>query len=235
MDFSIIVPAYNEAGRLGKSLDAILDFMKRWNNSFEVIVVDDGSKDATVQIVEEKMRNHKELKLIRLPSNKGKGYAVKTGILNAQGDYILFSDADLSTPIEELPKLFHWLKKGYDIAIASRACPGAKLEIHQPFYREFMGRLFNFLVRLFLLPGIYDTQCGFKLFRREAAREIFQRQRFSGFSFDFEVLYIAKRLGYKIKEVPVIWRHSPGSKVKVLRNGITSFIDIFKTRIRGVK
>jgi dolichyl-phosphate beta-glucosyltransferase len=209
--------------------------MERWDFSFEVIVVDDGSKDATSQIVQERMGTHKELKLISLPVNRGKGFAVKTGILNAQGKYILFSDADLSTPIEELPKLFHWINKGYDIAIASRACPGAVLEIRQPFYREFMGRLFNLLVRLFLLPGIYDTQCGFKLFRREVAREIFQRQRFSGFSFDFEVLYIAKRLGYKIKEVPVIWRHSPGSKVKVLRNGITSFIDIFKTRIRGVK
>jgi len=235
MDISIVIPAYNEAERVEKSLDAIFDFMKSWDFSFEVIVVDDGSKDATSQIVQEKMGNHKELKLITLPLNRGKGFAVRTGILAARGEYILFSDADLSTPIEELPKLFSWLNKGYDIAIASRACPGAVLEIHQPFYREFMGRLFNLLVRLFLLPGIRDTQCGFKLFRREVAWDVFKRQRFRGFSFDFEVLYIAKRLGYKIKEVPVIWRHSPGSKVKVLRNGITSFLDIFKTRMRGIK
>ncbi|MGB9797167.1 MAG: dolichyl-phosphate beta-glucosyltransferase, partial [bacterium] len=178
---------------------------------------------------------HKELKLVKLPQNRGKGYAVKTGIMKAKGRYILFSDADLSTPIEELPNLFFWVEKGYDIAIASRACPGAKLEVHQPMHREFMGRVFNLLVRLILLPGVYDTQCGFKLFRREVAREIFQRQRFEGFSFDFEILYIAKKLGYKIKEVPVRWRHSPGSKVKVLRNGISSLVDVFKTRLRRIR
>ncbi|MGB9876963.1 MAG: dolichyl-phosphate beta-glucosyltransferase [bacterium] len=235
MDFSIVIPAYNEAKRLGKSLDIIMDFMKKWCPSFEVIVVDDGSKDSTSSIVEEKMLNHKELKLVKLPQNRGKGYAVKTGIMKAKGRYILFSDADLSTPIEELPNLFFWVEKGYDIAIASRACPGAKLEVHQPMHREFMGRVFNLLVRLILLPGVYDTQCGFKLFRREVAREIFQRQRFEGFSFDFEILYIAKKLGYKIKEVPVRWRHSPGSKVKVLRNGISSLVDVFKTRLRRIR
>lgn len=233
MDFSIIIPAYNEAGRIAQSLDKIFEFMERWGIPFEVIVVDDGSTDQTSIIVEEKSRNHKELKLIKLPTNQGKGYAVKTGMLEAKGKYILFSDADLSTPIEELPRLHQWIKEGFDIAIASRAYPGAILEVHQPFYREFMGRVFNLLVRIFLLPDIYDTQCGFKLFRGEVAKDIFKRQRLKGFSFDFEILYIARKLGYKIKEVPVRWRHSPGSKVRVLKNGISSFIDIFKTRWRG--
>lgn len=233
MDFSIVIPAYNESERLGKTLDRIFEYMGNLGRSFEVIVVDDGSRDLTPDIVQEKMKNHKALKLIRLPYNQGKGYAVKTGILEAQGEYVLFSDADLSTPIEELPNLYQWIERGYDIAIASRACPGAKLEVHQPFYREFMGRVFNLLVRIFLLPDIYDTQCGFKLFRREVAREVFKRQRLKGFSFDFEVLYIARKLGYKIKEVPVRWSHSPGSKVRVLKNGIASFLDIFKTRWRG--
>lgn len=233
MDFSIVIPSYNEAGRVGRTLDRIFEFMKQWGRTFEVIVVDDGSVDSTAFIVREKGKNHKELRLITLPFNQGKGYAVKTGVLEAEGRYILFSDADLSTPIEELPNLFQWIEKGFDIVIASRAFPGAKLEVRQPFHREFMGRVFNFLLRLLLLPGIYDTQCGFKLFRSEVAKEIFKRQRLKGFSFDFEVLYIARKLGYRIKEVPVRWRHSPGSKVKVLKNGITSFIDIFKTRWRG--
>ncbi len=233
MEFSVIVPAYNEAGRLNQSLDRILEFMEQWGYPFEVIVVDDGSTDSTASIVEEKKKNHKELRLIRLPSNQGKGYAVKMGVLQANGKYILFSDADLSTPIEELPNLFHWIEKGYDIAIASRAFRGAKLEVRQPFHREFMGRVFNLFVRVFLLPDIHDTQCGFKLFRREVAKEVFRRQRLKGFSFDFEVLYIGRKLGYKIKEVPVRWRHSPGSKVKVLKNGFSSLLDIFKTRWRG--
>jgi len=230
MDFSVVIPAYNEAGRLGPSLDRILEFLEQWGCSFEVIVVDDGSTDSTASLVEEKRRQHKQLRLIKLPFNQGKGYAVKTGIMEAKGRYILFSDADLSTPIEELPNLFQWIEKGYDIAIASRAYPGAKLEVRQPFHREFMGRVFNFLLRFFLLPNIHDTQCGFKLFRGEVAKELFKRQRLKGFSFDFEVLYIARKSGYKIKEVPVRWRHAPGSKVKVLKNGVSSFLDIFKTR-----
>lgn len=233
MDFSIVIPAFNEAVRLRQTLERIYQFMEQWGVTFEVIVVDDGSTDQTSRVVEEKMRNHKGLRLVKLPFNQGKGYAVKTGILQAEGKYILFSDADLSTPIEELPNLYRCLEKGFDIAIASRACPGAILEVHQPLYREFMGRVFNILVRVFLLPDIYDTQCGFKLFRGDVAKEVFRKQKLKGFSFDFEVLYIARKLGYKIIEVPVHWRHSPGSKVKVLKNGVASFIDIFKTKWRG--
>lgn len=232
MDFSIVIPAFNEANRLGKSLESILAFMRKWGYTFEIIVVDDGSTDSTPALVEEKLKNHKELRLVRLPSNQGKGYAVKTGVREAKGKYILFSDADLSTPIEELPKLFQHIKEGYDIAIASRAYPGAKLEIHQPFPREFMGRVFNFILRTLLLPGIYDTQCGFKLFKGEVAKELFKRQTLKGFSFDFEILYIARKLGYKIKEVPVRWRHAPGSKVKILKNGVSSLIDIFRIKWR---
>lgn len=235
MRFSIVIPAYNEAKRIGKTLERILEFVNENELPCEIIVVDDGSSDETPHLVESMMKSHPQLRLIRLPTNRGKGGAVKTGVFNARGEYILFSDADLSTPIEELFNLFYWIEKGYDIAIASRGLPQSRLEVHQPFFREFMGRIFNLLVRLFLLPGIYDTQCGFKLFRREVAMEVFKRQRFEGFSFDFEILYIARKLNYKIKEVPVVWRNAPGSKVKVLRNGFSSLLDIFKTRWRKIQ
>ena len=225
---SVVVPAYNEENRLGDTLPVMYAYLKEHFSQFELIVVDDGSTDHTPSIVQEFAPQHPEVWLLSYQPNRGKGYAVRTGILQSRGEWVLFSDADLATPIEELPNLAARLREGYDIAIASRAVRGAKLVIRQPWYREFAGRTFNLMVQLLAVPGIHDTQCGFKLFRQEAAREIFSRCEENGFSFDIEVLHVALRLGYRVAEVPVHWMHREGSKVRLVRDAVRMFLALLR-------
>jgi dolichyl-phosphate beta-glucosyltransferase len=214
---SIIIPAYNEEKRIGPTLDKIHSFLKTKDYLYEIVIVDDGSSDNTVKEAKKSslfMEN--KLSVISNGTNKGKGFSVKTGILTAKGDYVLFSDADLSTPIEEIDKFFSQITLGFDIAIGSRSIKGSDIKLPQPFSRELMGRLFNLLVRLFILKSIKDTQCGFKLFKAEAAKNIASRMQIDGFVFDVEMLYLARKLGYQIKEVPVVWIDSQESKVSLL-------------------
>ncbi len=232
---SIVVPAYNEADRIRPSLERLAEYYGAQEYPWDVTVVSDGSTDGTNQIVEEFAADHPTFRLLAYSPNHGKGYAVRTGILQAEGQWILFCDADLATPPEETEKLLAHLRDGADVAIGSRPLVESKLEVRQPLYREFLGRCFNQAVQLLAIRGIDDTQCGFKMFKREAAQEIFRRCKLDGFSFDFEALMIARDLGYRIDEVPIRWAHQEGSKVVLLRDGPRMLRDLVKLRMRGKK
>jgi dolichyl-phosphate beta-glucosyltransferase len=231
-DLSVIIPAYNEECRLGESLPVVWEYLRGRFADFELIVVDDGSSDATGRVVESFARDHPGVKLVAYQPNRGKGYAVRAGILEAEGALVLFSDADLSTPIEEIEALLERLDAGSDVAIGSRAVPGSDLRVRQPWYRELAGRSFNRLARLVATPGLRDTQCGFKLFHRRAAQDVFGRMAEDGFSFDIEALHLAIRLGYEVAEVPVQWTHREGSKVRLLRDSTRMFLALIRVRRR---
>jgi len=235
MYLSIVIPAYNEEDRIGTSLTKIYNFLKKRNYDFEIIVVDDGSKDKTLNLLSEYSQNIPNLIVLKNESNQGKGFSVKKGVLNSKGDIILFTDADLSTPIGELDKLIYWLDEGYPISIGSRDLPESQVNRHQAWYREFMGKIFNRIIRLILNLDYHDTQCGFKCFRNDAALEIFKGLRLCGFSFDVEMLFIAKHRGIKVKEVPIRWHNSPESKVKIVRDSSKMLWDILKLRFNNFK
>ena len=226
---SIIIPAYNEEKRIAATLTKILNYLSAKDYLWEIILVDDGSSDRTVETAKEAIKDER-LKVIKNPVNKGKGYSVKRGVMTSRGEIILFSDADLSTPIEELDKMILWLNEGYDIVIGSRALPESAIEIRQPWYREIMGKTFNVMVKNLGLSGFRDTQCGFKCFKREAALKAFNLQKINGFAFDVELLYIAKKFGIKIKDVPVRWINSPESKVHLIKGSLSMFMELFKIR-----
>jgi dolichyl-phosphate beta-glucosyltransferase len=227
---SLILPAYNEEKRIPSTLQKISLYLNNVNYAYEVIVVDDGSTDQTVPVSREAAISCQNFKIVQNKVNKGKGYAVKTGVFHAEGNIIVFSDADLSTPIEELPKLLKSLEEGYDIAIGSRALQHSEIHLHQAWYREEMGRTFNFLVQTLLLKGIQDTQCGFKGFKRSVAKHLFQKQRIAGFSFDVEVLYLGRKFGYRIIEIPVTWSNSKETKVSLLGDPTRMLIDLLKIK-----
>ncbi len=231
MYLSIIIPAYNEEKRIRVSLSKIYDFLKTKEYDYEIIVVDDGSTDKTV-IEAQQSRLFKEDKsgIIKNWINMGKGFSVKRGILASRGDYILFSDADSSTPITELDKLFSHMNYAYDIVIGSRSVKDSDVRIHQPWHRERMGKTFNLFVKLLLMKDFNDTQCGFKLFKGNVARKIAPLLKIDGFSFDVEMLYLAKLKGYKIKEVGVVWEDHPQSKVKPISNSIDMFFGLLKIK-----
>ena len=230
---SIIIPAYNEEKRIGSTLSRIYGFLKTKSYEYEVILVDDGSNDKTIlEAKDSELAKTNKLKIVKNVANKGKGFSVKNGVLNSTGEFVLFSDADLSTPIEEADKLFDHSGKGYDIVIGSRSIAGSDVKVHQPFYREKMGRIFNFLVNLLLMGGFNDTQCGFKLFKGDIARELGKDLTINGFCFDVEMLYLAKRKGYRIAEVGIAWENSPQSKVRVFSSSLAMFIDLLKIRRR---
>ena len=232
---SVVIPAYNEEDRLPGTLERVISYLGRRGGEFEIIVVDDGSDDGTSEAALS-FASKAPIRVLRNNRNRGKGYSVRRGMLEAKGDLRLFSDADLSTPIEELPKLERAiLEEGFDIAIASRGLPQSRLPARQPFWREALGRTFNLYIQLLLLPGIWDTQCGFKLFTARAAEEVFGRVTIEGFGFDFEALFIARKLGLRIKEVPVTWYHSPKTKVKVLRDGLRMGLEALKVRVNDLK
>ena len=232
---SVVVPAYNEERRLPPTLIDMIDFLDAHVPSYEIIVVDDGSRDHTVDVVRKFEKIRSNIKLIRLARNMGKGHAVRLGVLNAHGARIVFADADGATPIEELPKLNAAMDNGAAIAIGSRAVASTTTTVHTTWLRKYPGRIFNFFVNSVVLPGIADTQCGFKMFSKESARSIFPHQTADRFSFDVEVLYIAKRLGLSIAEVPVNWTNVPGSKVNVIWDGLKMLRDIFIFRWRHRK
>ena len=216
------------------TLGRILEYFEQRNAPFELIVVDDGSTDGTANAAAQVWGARPNCRLLALPHNRGKGAAIRRGVQEATGEVILFSDADLSTPIEEFEKLHSALAAGADIAIGSRALPTSQVEIHQPWYRERMGKTFNLLVRAILWLGIHDTQCGFKAFRREPARRLTVLQRVDGWAFDAELLFLAKRLNYRVAEVPVRWRNDPGTKVGIVRSSWQMLWDIVKVRLRAM-
>jgi dolichyl-phosphate beta-glucosyltransferase len=233
---SIVIPVFNEEKRIGKSLDVITEYLQRQSYSYELLLVDDGSTDRTFDICQVFANKHEWARVIRHSKNHGKGCAVRTGVLNVSGEYVLVCDADLATPIEELNKFWNYLEDGADIVIASRPLRESRLIRRQPWYRELAGRAFNLVVRLVAVPGIHDTQCGFKLFSRKAIDAVFPLCFINDFGFDIEVLYLALKLGFRIKEVPVCWYHQQGSKVHLIKDGLRMLIDLPKILIshRGV-
>ena len=229
---TIVIPAYNEERRLPATLSAVLAHLSRrpWRFT-EVVVVDDGSTDGTAGVVEEFCRSHPAVRLLKNPDNRGKGYSVRHGMLEAKGDWVLFSDADLSAPIEELDRLLEAAgERGASVAIGSRALDRSLISVHQSFFRESAGRVFNLLMQVLTGLRFRDTQCGFKLFEARAAREVFRRQRLERFGFDAEALFIARRLGYRTVEVPVRWSHSEGTKVSMFRDSLNMFLDLLRIR-----
>ena len=225
-DLSVVIPAYNEGTRLPATLERIRAYLAQ-RGSHEIVIVDDGSSDDTAEVA--RREGGPGAVVVSNETNRGKGYSVRRGMLLAIGQRRLMSDADLSTPIEELLRLTAKLDEGYDVAIASRALPGANIEVHQSWYRESMGRVFNLCVRLVALPGLFDTQCGFKLFSADAAQAAFSPCRLDGFSFDVEALVAARRRGYRIAEIPVTWRNDAATRVTSLR-GFLAFLDLLRIR-----
>jgi len=233
-DLSVVVPAFNEEARLGPTVARIMAWCEQRGRDYELIVVDDGSADSTVAVARQAGGGSPRLRVIELGANRGKGAAVRTGMLAAAGRRVLFSDADLATPIEELDKLEAAVDAGADVAIASRALPGSDIRTRQHPVRELMGRTFNLMVRALLIGGIRDTQCGFKLFTGEAAHELFGRATVDGFAFDVEVLWLA-RGRFRVEEVPVVWHHVEESKVSPGSDAARMFVDLFRVRLRHLR
>ncbi len=236
LDLSIVIPAFNEEQRLPKAIEQIGAFLSARPLRAEIIVVDDGSSDATRDLIESYREKYPGLRLISNGRNRGKGYSVRHGVLEARGEIVLFSDADLSTPIEEADKLLVALReKGYDAAIGSRALDRSQIVVHQSAFREQAGNLFNCLVRRIAGIDFSDTQCGFKAFRRERTAIIFEQQRIERFGFDPEILFLAKRHGLRVAEIPVRWSHDSGTKVNVVADGIQMFLDLLVIRRNSLR
>ena len=233
---SIIIPAYNEEKLIADTLEQVTAFLGGKPFTYEVIVVDDGSKDHTVEIAKSFGTGFKGFQVTVLENvrNRGKGFSVRKGFQAARGEYACFSDADLSTPIKDSDKLLKWNNEGYDVAIGSRAMKESEIDLHQPWWREIMGKTFNKIVQILAIRGIKDTQCGFKCFSRQAYTEVFKRQTIDGFGFDVEALFIAKKHGFKIKEVPVKWVNRIESSVNPILHPIQMFCELFIIRFRDI-
>lgn len=229
LELSVIVPAYNEEARLPRTLERIREYLRRSHPSSEVIVVDDGSVDGTVRATRELQKQMPQLRLISNSVNSGKGCSVRTGMLAASGEVALFTDADLSAPIEEAEKLLEALGSA-DVAIGSRALDRRLIQVHQSRAREFAGILFNRMVRLATGLSFEDTQCGFKVFRTDRARIVFEQQQIEDFGFDPEILFLAQRHGLRIVEIPVCWAHDPRTKVHMLHDSLRMFADLWQIR-----
>jgi glycosyltransferase involved in cell wall biosynthesis len=226
---SFVIPAFNEATRILDTLRRVAEYRKHLPYESEILVVDDGSTDETVAIVEQ--LDYSGLRLVRNGTNRGKGYSVKSGVLAAAGEYVLFSDADLSTPIEETANLLAVaVNENADVVVGSRGLDSRYIEKHQSSVRENGGRMFNVMVRMLLGLNIRDTQCGFKLFKRARVESAFQKQTTDGFGFDPELLFVMSRQGLKILEVPVRWSHVEGSKIRFFRDGVRMFTDLLRIR-----
>jgi glycosyltransferase involved in cell wall biosynthesis len=232
-EFSIIIPAYNEERRLPETLERIAAYVRISHRETEILVVDDGSTDRTAAIAESFRSKLPAFRVISNGVNRGKGYSVRRGMLEAHGSIVLFTDADLSAPIEEADKLFAALET-HDVAIGSRALDRGLISVHQSRFREFAGIIFNTIVRLCLRLPFVDTQCGFKAFRREPCRIIFEQQRIERFGFDPELLYLARRHGLRAVEIPVRWGHSPATKVSMFRDSLQMFLDVLIIRWNAI-
>ncbi len=231
---SLVVPAYNEEKRLGANLPRMLKYFEDLGRPFELVVVDDGSTDATAQIVEDASRSCAGIRLLRHEKNMGKGHAVRTGMLEAAGDYVIFTDADLSTPIDTADEFLKYLSNGSDVVVGNRRMRESNLETRQPWHREFLGRIFTRMTRFLLRSPVSDQTCGFKGFKRRAAAEVFGRQRVFDWAFDAEILYIAARRGFRVKQLPVTWRDEPGSKVRVIAACARSFFSLLVIWRNGI-
>ena len=231
---SVVIPAYNEETRIGPTLENIASYLGSRSLLFEVLVIDDGSEDRTAEITETfATRGDPEcpVRLYRNDRNRGKGHSVRAGMLASKGKYALLTDADLSSPIEEMPKLERAVIEGnFDLALGSRGVEGSLVEIHQPWIREIGGKAFNQLMRLVTGLPYLDTQCGFKLLKMSCCRDLFERQTIEDFGFDVEILYLAKKMGLRAKEVPVVWRHREGSKVRLGRDALSTIRGLFRIR-----
>lgn len=232
---SVIIPAYNEEKTIEKALLAVDDFLVKNFANYEIILVDDASNDNTHNIASKLSRRITNLTIIKNSRNRGKGYSVKKGVFCAGSEYIVFSDADLSTPLDELSGFMNYLNDGADIVIGSRALRDSRIMKKQIITRRTMGRVFNLLIKIFLFRGINDTQCGFKCFRARIARELFSLQRLTGFCFDAEILYLARKLKYPVKEVPVRWINREDSRVSMLGDSLQMLIDIFRIRLNDFR
>jgi dolichyl-phosphate beta-glucosyltransferase len=226
-DLSVVIPAYNEATRIRQTLEALTSFLAGTGRPFEIIVADDGSDDDTGEIV---ARQFPSVRLLRIRPNRGKGHAVRSGLQAATGSRILFTDADLSTPLEELDRLIAAIDDGADLAVASRALPGAQLDHRESAWRELAGKTFNLSLRALLHVPIRDTQCGFKLYRRAAADLLCRHQVIERWAFDAEHVWLAIRLGLVVREIPVRWSYAPDTKVRVLRDGLQMGMDVLRMR-----
>ncbi|MBO0912376.1 MAG: glycosyltransferase family 2 protein [Acidobacteria bacterium] len=233
--YSIIIPAYNEGARLGVTLDRVLGYVADRGWDAEVIVVNDGSKDNTAELVRARSVTSARLRLIENPGNRGKGYAVRNGMLSATGGIVLFTDADLSAPIEQAAKLFDAIESGFDVAVGSRWLDPTLQAQRQSPARQFYGRSFNLLLKTLLGLNFKDTQCGFKAFTSRAAHKLFSLQTIEGWGFDAEILYLARRLGFSVKEVPVVWSDRAGTRIQPIRDGILMVGEALAIRLNALR
>jgi glycosyltransferase involved in cell wall biosynthesis len=231
---SIVIPAYNESARIDNALERVMSCVAERGWDAEVLVVDDGSKDDTAAIVQRWMTTHPRLHMVQNPGNKGKGYSVRNGLLQAAGEIVMFTDADLSAPMEEAERLMAALADGADVAIGSRWMDKTRQTIHQPLYRQFFGRCFNWITRTVMGLPFKDTQCGFKAFKRSAAQVIFRLQTIERWGFDPEILFIARKLKYVIREVPVTWGHDERSRMSYLKDGMKMLEDMARIRANSI-
>ncbi len=245
ISLSVIIPVYNEENRLADTLEKVNNFLSKKEWDYEIIIVDDGSEDETADLAEIFVNNHARSRLIKNP-HRGKAFAVRTGVLEAKKKFVYFADADLATPINEVEKMIGWLQgHDFDIAIASREAEGAQ-RIGEPWYRHIIGRVFNCIVQVVVLPGLNDTQCGFKLFKKRAAEHIFKNLKIYGDdmedsrgaffgAFDVEVLFLARKFGYKVKEVPVVWKYQKTTRLNLISNSWKMFRDVVKVRLYDLR
>ena len=229
-NYSIVIPAYNESGRIPATLESVVSCIRQKNWLAEVIVVNDGSRDRTAQVVREFAAHAPEVRMLENPDNRGKGSSVRNGLLHALGEVVMFTDADLSAPIEEAQGLFEAIAGGADIAIGSRWLESKRQTIRQPLYRQVFGRLFNAMTRAVMGLPFADTQCGFKAFTRAAAQTVFQLQTIDRWGFDPEILFIALKRGYTIREVPVSWAHDERTRISYLKDGMRMMEDLAQVR-----
>jgi dolichyl-phosphate beta-glucosyltransferase len=228
---SVVIPAYNEETRLAESLGRVLGFLEAQPYTYEVIIVDDGSQDRTVEVAHRISGGRPQVRILRNGRNLGKGGAVRSGMLQAEGQYVFFTDADLSVPIETISPFLARLEEGFDVAIGTRARPGAIVEVHQPIYRELMGKVYTSLSNWILGLHISDFTCGWKGFCREVVVDVFSRQLLTNWAFDSEILFLAKLRKYQVIEIPVRWRNDQETKVRLWRDVITSFLGLFQIRL----
>lgn len=232
---SVVIPAYNEARRILPTLEKVRSYLASQPYQSEVIVVVDGGEDGTFQAVDRLRGEWPALRVLDNGTNRGKGYSVRRGMLEATGRYLLFSDADLSTPIEEVERLIGAIESGAEVAIGSRALKDSDVRVSQAWWRQTMGRTFNRVVRVMAVSGIGDTQCGFKCFGHDAGRRIFSRQRTTGFAFDVEAIWIARKLGYRVVEVPVTWVNDVASRVHPVSDSIRMLVDLVRVRVADLR